>query len=213
MCFLYTTNKLLLIIIYECRYIITYYYYYTKCTCIQDTYEECFSRKRHCDTWSRDASKISFLPLSWSFKIFAVLIRMWSCAQKKSLSWTYTLKFLMHCPVRHTHITHYCPCQSLHHTRCPLASPCPIMLHWTPWCCFYKLSGHICRSLCREVQSCSVFLLQFLHWCVVCSQGKTNLQSFSSRLLSSESKIMMSYLVFLLMSQIVYGWWKKLTHQ
>lgn len=115
----------------------------------------------------------------------------------------------MHCPVRHTHITHYCPCQSLHHTRCPLASPCPIMLHWTPWCCFYKLSGHICRSLCREVQSCSVFLLQSLLCCMVCSQGKTNLESSFSRIPSSESKITMIYLVFLLMNQIVYGWWKK----
>lgn len=79
----------------------------------------------------------------------------------------------MCCPARHTHITHYCPCQFLHHTRCPLASPCPIMLHWTYWCCFYKLSGHISRSRCREVQSYSVFLLQFLLWYMVCSQGRT----------------------------------------
>lgn len=45
---------------------------------------------------------------------------------------------------------HYCCCQSLHHIRCPLASPCPVMLRWTPWCCFHKLSGHICRSLQRS---------------------------------------------------------------
>lgn len=81
-----------------------------------------------------------------NFSVFAGLITNVELCFKKSHSRTYPLQFLMCCPARHTDITHYCPRQSLHHTR-PLASPCPIMLHWTSQCCFCKLSGHICRSL------------------------------------------------------------------
>lgn len=73
---------------------------------------------------------------------------MQSYALKKTCSWTCTLKSLMHCPARHPHVTQTLLLLSVSSSHCcPLASPCPVMLRWTPWCCFHKLSGHICRSL------------------------------------------------------------------